>query len=77
MQRFLVKTLLSAQLGLDTQPHYKTPGDLQVEIEQMQWLTLSMWGCPLDNGATWLQGSQTTLKKKEPKNKRCLLTLDL
>ena len=35
--------------GFGTQPYYKAPGNIQVELAQAQWWTLTGWSCPLDN----------------------------
>ena len=39
ISRFLIQTPLGAWLHLGTQPCYKAPGELQVEIDKNEWLT--------------------------------------
>ena len=65
IRRFPVQTPLSTKLSLGTQPRYKAPSDLWVEIVKMQWLTLSEWGCPHDNGPKLAMGQPNNSPKND------------
>ena len=59
--RFPVQTLPGAQPSSRAQPRYETPRDLQVEINETQWLTSTEWGCPLKNGPKVALGQPSSL----------------
>ena len=59
-----VQIPLGSRLGLGTHPRYKAPGDLRVEIVEMQWLTLGECVCPLANGPKLAVGQPNRHEKK-------------
>ena len=67
---------IGARPGLGIQLCFEAPGDVQVDIVKMQWLTLGSWGCPLENEAK-LVDSQLAVQKLNKglhlKNKVCKL----
>ena len=59
-----VSNPIGAWPGLGTQPCYKAPCDVWVEIVKLQWLTLGWWGCPLVNAPKLAVGQAQIAVKK-------------